>query len=182
MCRLLSVLPLALFLAACNGDAPPRQPGDGLTTPKADTLPVMGQEKLMLLLTEPLIGGDGLGRDETYAVRLDIALRARGVNGRIIAIPGEISVAALSDRITALDAQPALVLISGSDAPPAGLPGLAKLGIPVHRLDLVKPLRGKPDLLQSGGSYPNARGVEEMVAATADEVVAALPQGEHPAP
>jgi acyl-CoA thioesterase-1 len=48
-----------------------------------------------------------------------------------------------------------------------------------HGVELVpfflQPLIGKPDLLQDDRVHPTALGIEEMVAATVDDVAAALP-------
>lgn len=180
MRRLLAAAPV-LALAACNADPPPQPPGRSLAAPVAGRLPVMGREQPVLLLAGPLTAGEGLERDETYAARLETALRARGVNGRIVTISEDAPRAALSARIAASGERPALALIAAG-APPTGLAALAELGVPVHLLDPGEALRGKPDLLQSGGRYPNARGVEEMVAATAAGVAAALAGQGHPVP
>lgn len=40
----------------------------------------------------------------------------------------------------------------------------------------LAPVIGKPDLIQDDHIHPNARGVDEIVAASADEVAAALPR------
>lgn len=79
-------LPLALAtlaLAACGQDRAPPAPvaSDAEQMP---ALPVVGEEVTILALGDSLFAGYGLDPGQSYPARLEAALRARGINARIV--------------------------------------------------------------------------------------------------
>lgn len=220
---------LALTLAACGAEAPPPPPA-GNEAASPDLPSVMGPERRILAFGDSLFAGYNLGEGEGYPARLEAALRARGINARLIdgAVSGDTSAAGLARLAFLLDNLPdppelALVELGGNDllrgiapsetkanlaaileelkrrgipallmgmrAPPnlgaayqaefdAIYPDLARqYGVPLVPF-LLEPVYDKPELMLADRIHPAARGVEEMVAATLDEVTAALPAAE----
>ncbi len=139
-----------------------------------ERLPVMGPERLILLVESDPIDGAGLEPEDSYPARLERALRARGVNGRLVTVRADGGGAALKTQIARLQGKPALALVSGTAD--AEVVSTVAAAVPVHRLDLETPLRGKPDLFVRGGKGLTVRGVEELVGATADGIAQAMPR------
>lgn len=120
---------VALFsLAGCGEPAPaPVEPkAAAIDAPPA--IPVMGPERPILAIGDSLFAGYGLAQNQAYPVRLEAALRARGVNARIAnaAVSGDTS-ADIRQRLTfALDNQlvkPELVIVElGGNDMLRGLP------------------------------------------------------------
>jgi len=220
-----------VLLAACSKPAAPVGEGEALAPPTVattDPLPVMGPERRILAVGDSLFAGYGLATPaDSYPARLEMALRARGVNARIAnaGVSGDTSAAGAQRFAFVLDSQPAkpdLVLIEfGGNDLLRGLPpeqtraNLAAMldvaraqGVPVVLMGMLAPpnlgadykakfepiypelakrygaglvpfflapVVGKADLIQADHIHPNARGVEEIVAATADAVATALP-------
>ncbi len=221
------MLATLLAPAACHPDPAPQATQSTSAADAPPSIPVMGRERTILAFGDSLLAGYGLRDGESYPAKLEAALRARGVNARIVnaGISGETTGAALARLSGVLAAQadkPELVIVSlgGNDMlqgrPPAETrDNLAKIlgqlrahGIRVLLLgmmaapdlradyardfnpiypslahqygaDLVpfflQPLVGKPDLMEPDHIHPTALGVEEMVAATVDDVMQALP-------
>jgi acyl-CoA thioesterase-1 len=219
---------LALTVAGCDAGAPPQAPASTSAVDQPPAIPVMGRERTMLAFGDSLLAGYGLREGESYPVKLEAALRARGVNARIVnaGISGETTAQGLARLPAVLDGQavkPELVIVSlgGNDMlrgqPPAQtranleqilrmLKGrhirvllLGMMAAPDLRADyardfnpiysslahaygvslvpfFLQPLVGKPDLLQTDRVHPTVLGVEEMVAATVDDVADALPK------
>jgi acyl-CoA thioesterase-1 len=151
-------LAAALLLTACGkSESPPAPPA----TQAADAppeIPVMGPERRILALGDSLFAGYGLPSDKAYPVRLEAALRARGINARIgnAGVSGNTSADGLARLAFTLENQerpPELVLISlgGNDMlrglPPeqtranldAILTELGKRKIPVVLMGLLAP-------------------------------------------
>jgi len=224
--RCLSIA-LALGLAACGSGTPQPAP----TTPAAeipDTPPMMGPERRILAFGDSLFAGRGLAEEDSYPAKLEISLRARGINARIAnaGVSGDTSAAGLARLTFTLDNQqppPDLVLVElggndllrgispdqtranlaailtelkkrhlpvllmGMKAPPnlgsdyerkfdAVYPALAKrFGVPLVPF-FLQAVYDKPDLIQDDHIHPTARGVEEIVGATAGDVAKALPK------
>jgi len=219
----LALMPLA---AACGSDAPAPAPTE-TTSAIPDTVPVMGPEHRILAFGDSLFAGYNLEQGEGYQAKLEAALRARGINARLIdgAVSGDTSAAALARLEFLLDNLPeppelALVELGGNDllraispietrANLAAIIGeLKERGIAVllvgmrappnlgvtyqeefdslypelaeqYEVELVpfflEPVFDKPDLMQGDRVHPTARGIEELVAATVDDVAGALP-------
>lgn len=163
--KLYAVAPLAaLLLAACGkADAPPAPP-PGARAEAPPEIPVMGDEKRVLALGDSLFAGYGLRSDQAYPVRLEAALRARGINARIAnaGVSGNTSAEGLARLKFTLDNQqrpPDLVLISlgGNDLlrglPPeqtranldAILAELGRRGIKVMLMGLLAPPNMGPE-------------------------------------
>lgn len=76
---------LAFALAACGAEAPPEQPADaGETSEAAPDIEVSGPERTILAFGDSLFAGYDLAEHEGYPERLEVALRAQGINARVI--------------------------------------------------------------------------------------------------
>lgn len=187
----------------------------------------MGPERPILAFGDSLLAGYGLKDGESYPARLEVALRARGVNAKVAnaGVSGDTTAAGLQRLDFTLGSQtvkPQLVVISlgGNDMlrslPPAEtranldkiLARLRQENIPVLLLGMLaapnlgkdyaanfnaiypslaakhdavlvpfflQPVIDKPDLMQADHVHPTAIGIEEIVAATVDDVADALP-------
>ena len=116
----------------------------------------------------------------------ELVLISLGGNDMLRGLPPQQTRDNLDAMLTALDKRGSKVVLLGMLAPPnlgadyrgefdPIYPALAKK----HGAALVpfflQAVTGKPDLVQQDRMHPTARGIEEMVAATADVVVQALP-------
>ena len=238
MVRFLSIVAATALLAACSKPAPPLpQPTDAPTDAPAALenapLPVMGPERRILAIGDSLFAGYGLSTPaDSYPARLEVALRARGINARIAnaGVSGDTSAAGAQRFTFVLNSQaakPDLVIVEfGGNDVLRGLPpqqtraNLAAMlaaakgqGVPVLLMGMLAPpnlggdyktqfepiypalarqygaalvpfflapVIGKPDLIQPDHLHPTARGVDEIVAATADAVAKALPKAAPP--
>ena len=150
------MLTCLLAISAC-GQAQPVAEKERITDTgaRADVLPVMGQERRVAVLAAGILDGSGLGEEERYASRLESALRARGVNARVLPVRSASQAAA---------AKVELLVMAASDDVLAQVPTL------VPRMQVPEVL------LQPDGRRPVAQGVEELVAQSAGQVAAALPE------
>ena len=120
--RMKSYVPVAagaLLVAGCgDGEAPAAPPGEArIAAPAAPEVPVMGPERRILAIGDSLFTGHGLESGEGYPERLEVALRARGINARIVnaGVSGDTTADGRARLAFALDAQdkpPELVVIS----------------------------------------------------------------------
>lgn len=152
------IAPIAVLalLAGCNEPQQPVIPPVEAAGDVAPQIPVMGREVRVLAFGDSLLTGYGLKDGEGYPARLEAALRARGINARLIdaAVSGDTTQAGLQRLAFALDAQssaPDLAVISlgGNDMlrglPPeqtranldALLAEFSKRGIPVVLLGML---------------------------------------------
>lgn len=116
----------------------------------------------------------------------DLVIIEFGGNDVLRAVPPRETRANLEAMLTAAKAAQVPVLLMGMLAPPNLGPQFKAEFEPIYP-DLARqfnaqlvpfflaPVIGKPDLIQPDHVHPNARGVEEIVAATADQVAKALP-------
>ena len=84
----LSIIPLLMALAACGQSADPA-PQEREVAPVAandDTpeIPVSGPERRILAFGDSLFAGYGVGTENSYPTKLEAALRARGIDARIV--------------------------------------------------------------------------------------------------
>lgn len=104
-----SIAGLALALAACSGDAPgsDEEVRPVEATAAAAEVPVMGAERRIVAFGNSLFAGYGLEEEAGYPERLEAALRAKGVNARVIdaGVSGDTSAAGLQRLAFTLDAQ-----------------------------------------------------------------------------
>ena len=229
MVRYLSASAALVLLAACSQPAPPPAQPSGAASAAVDaSLPVMGPERHILAIGDSLFAGYGLSTPaDAYPARLETALRARGINARIVnaGVSGDTSAAGAERFAFVLKSQaqlPDLVIVEfGGNDILRGLPpeqtranlsamlGAAKrAGVPVLLMGMLAPpnlgadfkatiepiypelakqygaslvpfflaaVQGKPDLVQADHIHPTAGGVDEIIAATADQVAKALP-------
>ncbi|MCW1429945.1 arylesterase [Novosphingobium sp. JCM 18896] len=120
----------ALLLTGCGGaePAPTPSPSEEQSVEARPEIPVMGQEVRVLALGDSLFAGYGLASDQAYPVKLEAALRARGVNARIAnaGVSGNTSAEGRARLAFTLDNQeraPDLVIISlGGNDMLRGLP------------------------------------------------------------
>lgn len=218
---------MAGALAACGEEAPMADPVASENV-GAETRPVMGPERHILAFGDSLFAGYNVDREESYPARLEVALRARGINAEVTnaAVSGDTTAAGLQRLdyvLDSLDEEPDLMILElgGNDLlrgiPPAEtrenlsamLGSLQDRGIPVLLmgmrappnlgadfqaefdaiyLDLadrfgaelvpffLEPVYDRPALMQPDRIHPTAQGIEELVAATADDVADALPE------
>lgn len=104
------------LLAGCGGDASPA-PAPSRDPEAMPAPPVMGQERHIVALGDSLFAGYGLKAGEGYPARLEAALRARGINARMVdaGVSGDTTAGGLQRLAFTLDAQaakPDLVVIS----------------------------------------------------------------------
>ena len=120
----LLIAPIAMLslLAACSEPQQPVPAPSGTAAAPAPDMPVMGKEVRILAFGDSLFAGYALKDDEGYPARLEAALRARGINARMIdaAVSGDTTQAGLQRLAFALDAQAsppdlALVSLGGND-------------------------------------------------------------------
>lgn len=115
-----------LTLGAC-GEAPAPVPTES-ASPAMPDLPVVGEEVAVLALGDSLFAGYGVEPNQSYPSRLEAALRARGINARIInaGVSGDTTAGGLQRLDFVLNGQkapPALVIISlGGNDMLRGLP------------------------------------------------------------
>lgn len=101
----------ALSLAACGTEAPADAPlagtADGAFAEGETAIPVMGEEVRVLAFGDSLFAGYNLKEPEGYPERLEVAMRARGINARVIdaGVPGDTSATGLDRLEFVLEAQ-----------------------------------------------------------------------------
>ncbi|WP_407874731.1 arylesterase [Qipengyuania nanhaisediminis] len=108
-----------LATAACSGDAGEPAVAEPRTGEIGDgemTIPVMGDEVRILAFGDSLFAGYNLAEEEGYPERLETALRARGINARVIdaGVSGDTSAAGrarLGFVLEAQDESPDLVML-----------------------------------------------------------------------
>ncbi len=102
----------ALAMAACAQEAPvaeaPASSNGAAKTTASVEQPVMGPERRILAFGDSLFAGYGLEEGESYPARLEAALRARGVNARIVnaGVSGDTTAAGRQRLAFTLDSQP----------------------------------------------------------------------------
>lgn len=110
---------LCFLLAACGGTAPtePQSEKDlGIDAEGQATVPIMGPQKRILAFGDSLFAGYGVGAENSYPVKLQNALRARGINAQVAnaGVSGDTTAAGLQRFAFTLDAQeetPDLVIV-----------------------------------------------------------------------
>ena len=84
----LSIIPLLMALAACgqSADPAPQQREAAPVAANDDTpeIPVSGPERRILAFGDSLFAGYGVGTENSYPAKLEAALRARGIDARIV--------------------------------------------------------------------------------------------------
>lgn len=101
---------LAGMLSACGGDDPATQAQrqEEPFAVRPDMQPVMGPERHILAFGDSLFAGYNIRQEESYPARLEVALRARGINARIAnaGVSGDTTAAGLQRLAFTLDSQP----------------------------------------------------------------------------
>jgi acyl-CoA thioesterase-1 len=153
----------ALALTACNNDAPatPAPSIEAETDAPLPQVPVMGPERPILAFGDSLFAGYNLNEGESYPAKLELALRAKGVNARIAnaGVSGDTSAAALQRLTFTLDNQKqapelAIVELGGNDL----LRGLSPKETKANIGAILKELKARkiPVLLMGMRAPPNA--------------------------
>lgn len=156
--RRLSIVPALGLLAACGSGAPPAEPAQEQAV--AAEQPVMGPERHVLAFGDSLFAGYNVAQDDSYPAKLQAALRARGVNARVVnaGVSGDTSAAGRQRLAFTLDAQdpkPDLVILElgGNDLLRGLSPEETRANF-VAMLDELK-RRGIPVLLMGMRAPPN---------------------------
>ncbi len=147
----------AIALAGCNEAAKAPAPAASAAAPEA---PVMGPEQKLVALGDSLFAGYGLEPGQSYPTRLEAALRARGVNARIMnaGVSGDTTAGGLQRLAFTLDSlpqPPVLIIISlgGNDMLRGLPPEQTRANLNAMLTDLDK--RKIPVLLLGMLSAPN---------------------------
>lgn len=123
--------PLAISVGSCKQAGPPvdAQAGAASSAVTAPALPpVVGQEMTIVAIGDSLFAGYGLEPGQSYPARLEAALRARGINARIVnaGVSGDTTAGGLQRLDFTLNSQahaPVLAIISlGGNDMLRGLP------------------------------------------------------------
>jgi acyl-CoA thioesterase-1 len=116
--RGLSIALLAFAMSACDNAPPATSETSPQTEPqiREDVKPVMGPERVILAFGNSLFAGYGVGIENSYPAQLENALRASGVNAKIVnaGVSGDTTAAGLQRLAFTLDAQdtpPEMVLL-----------------------------------------------------------------------
>jgi acyl-CoA thioesterase I len=112
-----------VLLAGCGQEREPAAPPSPIAQPAPPPdVPVMGREVRILALGDSLFTGYGLKREESYPARLEAALRARGINARMVnaGVSGDTTAGGRERLGFALSSQPsppdlAIVSLGGND-------------------------------------------------------------------
>ena len=159
-----ALLSAVFLLAACGEETPPASGPSASEPGDAPEIPVMGAELPVVAFGDSLFAGPGLNPGETYPARLEAALRARGVNARIVnaGVSGDTTAGGLQRLAFTLDSQPrppalVIVCLGGNDMlrglPPeqtranldAILSELARRKVPVVLMGMLAPPNLGPD-------------------------------------
>lgn len=163
-------LPFFALLAACSPAAPEGGPANearNVVSTPATPAPT-GDERLVVAFGDSLFAGYGLEQDEGLVPALERALRADGVNARVVsaAVSGDTSAAGLQRLAFALDGlprKPDLVVVGlGGNDMLRGLPPEQTRANLVAILDVLKE-RGIPAMLSGMRGSPNM-GAEYIAA------------------
>lgn len=157
---------LALALAACGPDTP-----EAAAPPRAETnstnnaeLPVMGPERHILAFGDSLFAGYNVAREDSYPAKLEMALRARGINARVTnaGVSGDTSAAGAQRfdfTLKALERTPELLILElgGNDL----LRGLSTKETRANLETIIKAAKAKDiDVLLMGMRSPPNMGAE----------------------
>lgn len=155
-----SPLLLLAVLAACGSEPEPAPPQIDRSAEAPPEIPVMGREVHVLAIGDSLLTGYGLEDGESYPSKLEVALRARGMNAQIAnaGVSGDTSAAVLQRLEFALDGQqrkPELVIVSvgGNDMLRGLAPEETRANLDAMMAELK--LRGIPVLLLGMLAAPN---------------------------
>ena len=159
------LLPLAVIACGTEAPAPDQAARTAAAADAPMEAPVMGPERRILAFGDSLFAGYNVAKGASYPARLETALRARGINARVVnaGVSGDTTAAGLQRLAFTLDAQeakPELVILElgGNDLlrnlPPsetranlaAMLEELGRREIPV----LLMAMRAPPNL---GGEF-----------------------------
>jgi len=113
---IITVLAPLFALSACDNGAPAVQSGAETAQNEAERVVVAGPERVILAFGDSLFAGYNLGEDEGYPEQLEAALRARGINARVVdgGVSGDTTAAGAQRIAFLLDQQveaPDLVLV-----------------------------------------------------------------------
>ncbi len=115
-----------LSLGACGGEAVP-VPTES-ASPVMPDLPVVGEQVTILALGDSLFAGYGVEQSQSYPARLEAALKARGINAKIVnaGVSGDTTAGGLQRLdfvLNGMKTPPALVIVSlGGNDMLRGLP------------------------------------------------------------
>ncbi len=115
-----------LALAGCGGESSPAPVESA--SPALPDMPVVGAEVTILALGDSLFAGYGVEPGQSYPARLEAALRARGINAKVVnaGVSGDTTAGGLQRLdfvLNGMKAPPALVIVSlGGNDMLRGLP------------------------------------------------------------
>lgn len=163
-------LPIVAFLASCSPSTPETGPAnEARNVAAAPSAPApTGDERLVVAFGDSLFAGYGLEQGEGLVPTLERALKADGINARVVsaAVSGDTSAAGLQRLAFALDGLPrkpdlVLVGLGGNDMLRGLAPEQTRANL-VAILDALK-TRGIPAMLSGMRASPNMG--EDYVAA-----------------
>lgn len=149
---------LAFTLAACGSEAP--SPAPSKEAEIRDDVPVMGPERPILAFGDSLFAGYNVEQAEAYPAKLELALRAQGINAKVAnaGVSGDTSAAAAQRFVFTLDNQPVppqlvIVELGGNDL----LRGLSPKETRANIAAILKELKARkiPVLLMGMRAPPN---------------------------
>ena len=105
--RRLSILSAIVLVTACDNPAPVAAPQAEATTATPAEQPVAGPQRNILAFGDSLFAGYGVDKDQSYPARLEAALRAGGVNAKIVnaGVSGDTTAAGAQRLAFTLDGQ-----------------------------------------------------------------------------
>lgn len=112
--RRLSIVPALVILSACGSGAAPADPAPAEKA--ATEQPVMGPERRVLAFGDSLFAGYNVAQDDSYPAKLEAALRAKGINARVVnaGVSGDTSAAGrqrLAFTLNAQEVKPDLLIL-----------------------------------------------------------------------
>ena len=159
-CRGLALGLAVMALGACQDEPAPPPAPEETTAQAEEATPVSGPQQRILAFGDSLFAGYGLAEGESYPARLEVALRAKGINARVTnaGVSGDTTAAGLQRLGFVFDNPehpPALAIVElgGNDLLRGLSPAETRKNLEAILVELKK--RGIPVLLMGMRAPPN---------------------------